>query len=143
MTLGEKIKFYRKQQKITQKQLAEQCSLAEITIRQYEAGKYIPKIGNLQKIASAFNIPLSELLEVNGEYDWEKIAYDFPDSSVLQFQNQIVVPTSPDEENSYRQNINYLTKVLNLDGLIAANAYISKLAKQKQYIKSKEPPTAE
>lgn len=143
MTLGEKIKFYRKQQKITQKQLAEQCNLAEITIRQYEAGKYIPKIGNLQKIASVFNIPLSELLDVNGEYDWDKIAYDFPDSSVLQFGNQILVPACPDEENSYRQNINYLIQALNLDGLIAVNAYVSNLSKQKQYIKDKKPPTAE
>ncbi|MCI8510824.1 MAG: helix-turn-helix transcriptional regulator [Lachnospiraceae bacterium] len=141
MTLGAKIKWYRKQLKITQKQLAEKCNIAEITIRQYEADKYIPKIGNLQKIAVAFNIPLSDLFEVDGEQNWEKIAADFPESSVLQIGNEIHVPVFSDELSSYQKNINNLIVYLNLDGLIATNNYISNLLKQKKY--SIKPPTTE
>lgn len=140
MTVGEKIKFYRKQHKITQKQLGEKCNIAEITIRQYEAGKYIPKIGNLQKICTVLNIPLNELLDVDGEQNWDKIAKDFPDSSVLQIENEIIVPVLTDELHPYRKNINYLLNRLNLDGLIITNAYISKLLKQEKYITHEPPP---
>ena len=41
MTVGQKIKMLRKEKGITQKELAEITRIAEITIRQYEAGKYI------------------------------------------------------------------------------------------------------
>ena len=51
MTVGEKIRKTRKQKKMTQNTLAGLTGLAAITIRQYEANKYIPKIENLSKIA--------------------------------------------------------------------------------------------
>lgn len=63
MTVGEKIRITRKQKGITQNTLAELTGLAAITIRQYEAGKYIPKIENLCKIASALENSLDEFLE--------------------------------------------------------------------------------
>ena len=53
MTVGEKIRKTRKQKKMTQNTLAGLTGLAAITIRQYEAGKYIPKIENLRKISHA------------------------------------------------------------------------------------------
>ncbi len=49
MTIGEKIRKTRKQKKMTQNTLAGLTGLAAITIRQYEAGKYTPKIENLSK----------------------------------------------------------------------------------------------
>lgn len=63
MTVGEKIRKIRKQKKMTQNALAELTGLAAITIRQYEANKYIPKIENLSKIAHALDTSLSEFLE--------------------------------------------------------------------------------
>lgn len=63
MTVGEKIRKTRKQKKMTQNTLARLTGLAAITIRQYEANKYIPKIKNLRKIAHALNTSLSEFLE--------------------------------------------------------------------------------
>lgn len=62
MTAGEKIQAIRKEKKLTQRQLAEQCGLAEITIRQYEAGKYIPKIETVQKISIALEVPVRRLI---------------------------------------------------------------------------------
>ena len=63
MTVGEKIRKIRKKKKMTQNALAELTGLAAITIRQYEANKYIPKIENLSKIAHALDTSLSEFLE--------------------------------------------------------------------------------
>lgn len=63
MTVGEKIRKARKQKKMTQNTLAGLTGLAAITIRQYEANKYIPKIENLSKIARALDTSLSEFLE--------------------------------------------------------------------------------
>ena len=53
MSSSEKIKQFRKAKGLTQKQLADLTGLAEITIRQYEAGKYEPKIDKLRRIAAA------------------------------------------------------------------------------------------
>ena len=72
MTVGEKIRKTRKQKKMTQNTLARLTGLAAITIRQYEANKYIPKIENLRKIAHALDTILSEFLEPGqtiSEYD--------------------------------------------------------------------------
>ena len=63
MTVGEKIRKTRKQKKMTQNTLARLTGLAAITIRQYEANKYIPKIENLSKIAHALDTSLSGFLE--------------------------------------------------------------------------------
>lgn len=65
MTVGEKIKLYRKKNGITQKRLAEMASLNEVTIRGYEAEKYKPKIENLQKIANALDVSISALAPIN------------------------------------------------------------------------------
>ena len=63
MTIGEKIKDYRKKAGFTQKQLAKECGVAEITIRQYESGKRQPRYEQLQIIAKALNMHLFEFLD--------------------------------------------------------------------------------
>ncbi|NBI72164.1 XRE family transcriptional regulator [Clostridiaceae bacterium] len=63
MTIGDKIKTFRKQQKITQKRLSDLTGIHEITIRQYEANKYTPGIENLIKIAVILKAKLSDFLE--------------------------------------------------------------------------------
>lgn len=77
MTVGEKIRKTRKQKKMTQNTLARLTGLATITIRQYEANKYIPKIENLCKIAHALETSLAEFLEsaqTINEYDtWNNL----------------------------------------------------------------------
>lgn len=62
MAIGEYIKFYRKKLKLTQKKLSEITGIAEITIRQYEAGKYEPKNENLYKLANALGVKPIDLL---------------------------------------------------------------------------------
>ena len=82
MTVGEQIKFYRTESNMTQKKLSKLTGIAEITIRQYEAGKYQPKIGNLQKIADILNIPLAALLDIPENSEILDIASRFPSATV-------------------------------------------------------------
>jgi len=59
--IGEAIKRIRKSKRMTQKNLAEKTGIAEITIRQYEAGMYEPKYNNLKKIAEALGVECSDI----------------------------------------------------------------------------------
>ena len=61
MSIADNIKYLRKRKNITQKQLAEASGLAVITIQQYEAGKYEPKIESLYKLSNAFGCNINEL----------------------------------------------------------------------------------
>lgn len=86
MTVGEKIRKIRKQKKMTQNALAGLTGLAAITIRQYEANKYIPKIENLLKITHALETNLPEFLEPDqtiSEYD----IYDDVQNSLIKIND--------------------------------------------------------
>ena len=63
MTLGSKIRKYRKQQGLTQKELAKLSGLNEVTIRSYEADKYNPKYETKVKIAKALKVDIYEFLD--------------------------------------------------------------------------------
>lgn len=67
--VGENIKRFRKKANLTQKELAEKCGFAEITIRQYENGKRAPKIETMQKIATVLAVPISDLIQSSPEID--------------------------------------------------------------------------
>ena len=66
MTFGERLRAFRKQAHLTQKELGEKAGLAEINIRQYEAGKYTPKPESGRKIAVALGVSVSDL------YGWDE-----------------------------------------------------------------------
>ena len=53
--IGEKIKFYRSQKKMTQKELADKIGASYQQISQYERGQRKPKIETLRKIADALD----------------------------------------------------------------------------------------
>ncbi|WP_409968054.1 helix-turn-helix transcriptional regulator [Bengtsoniella intestinalis] len=61
LTIGERIKILRKKRNLTQKGLAKQVGVSEITIRKYEANKFEPKIVTLMALARALDVGVSEL----------------------------------------------------------------------------------
>lgn len=63
MSISANLKKLRKERGLTQKKLGELCGLAEITIRQYESGKYQPKIETIEKIARALKVSVKEIKE--------------------------------------------------------------------------------
>ncbi len=61
--IAENIKFYRKQLKMTQSQLAEKLNGKKSLISNYENGYSTPDIYMLCKLAEIFEISLDELVE--------------------------------------------------------------------------------
>ncbi len=149
MAIGEKIKTIRKAHRVTQKQLSSATGLAEITIRQYEANKYSPKVENLRKIAGALGVSISEFLEpgqILREYNpdddtWNTLTMDEHGNVRQHIQTQITL-------NTFCPNINQQTLLryfdsLNEKGKKEALKRIEELSQLPQYSASKEPPTTE
>lgn len=135
MTVGEQIKFYRTESNMTQKKLSKLTGIAEITIRQYEAGKYQPKIGNLQKIADILNIPLAALLDMPENSEILDIASRFPSATVNESSgNKEFDLVNLDELHAYF--------TLNDKGKRKALSYIDDLSKLPEYTED-EPPANE
>ena len=63
MSLGLKLRQIRKEKKLSQIEVAEKANVAVNSIRLYEANKRQPRMDQLQKIASALEIDVAELLE--------------------------------------------------------------------------------
>ncbi len=62
MTIGKKIRELRKKAGLTQKELGRLSGTSETTIKQYELGKRQPRMEQLQKVATALNIQVNDLL---------------------------------------------------------------------------------
>lgn len=69
MSISENIRRFRKEARLTQKELAAKCGFAEITIRQYETEKREPRAEQLKKIADALGISPAELSVGYGEME--------------------------------------------------------------------------
>lgn len=65
MTIGEQIRYVRKQVGLTQKELGTLSGTSETTIKQYELGKRQPRIEKLQKIAHALGGTISDIFIVD------------------------------------------------------------------------------
>ena len=62
--VGERIRYYRKQQKLTLRELGEKCGFmnrGDVRIAQYENGSRTPKTGTLKRIAAALGVEPEEL----------------------------------------------------------------------------------
>lgn len=70
--LGEKIKKYREEKKITQVEVAKVLGVKPATVSKYEAGTLEPNIESLKKLAELFEISVDELLRED-EFDVSKI----------------------------------------------------------------------
>ena len=63
--VGERIRYYRKRQKMTLRELGEKSGFenrGDVRIAQYENGSRVPRTGTLNRIAKALGIPPEELL---------------------------------------------------------------------------------
>ena len=70
--LGEKIKKYREEKKMTQMEVAEVLGVKPATISKYEAGALEPNIESLKKLAELFGVSVDELLKED-DFDVSKI----------------------------------------------------------------------
>lgn len=67
MQFRERLKKLRKENGITQEQLAEKLNISRQSVAKWERGQSLPNITNLKEIAMIFNITTDELLlnEIN------------------------------------------------------------------------------
>ena len=61
-TVGEKIKFYRKERGLTQKELAEKTKMSRSHIASIEGGAYTPSLTTLSEIANVLGVDSAILL---------------------------------------------------------------------------------
>jgi len=74
MNIGNKIKLYRENNKMTQKEIAEILGVEPATISKYESGMIEPNIESLKKLAETFEITIDELLkDEEDKFDISKI----------------------------------------------------------------------
>ena len=66
MSIGDNIKKYRKQNKLTQKELGNEIDKSPVTVRHYESGYIDPPTSVLKKIAEALNVPTEKLINGSG-----------------------------------------------------------------------------
>ena len=72
--LGEKIKLYRENKKMTQMEIAEYLGVKPATISKYETGTLEPNIESLKKISELFGISIDDLLkDEESQFDINKI----------------------------------------------------------------------
>ena len=55
---GKNIKYFRKEKRLTQKDLQGISGINQSTLTRYENGKLIPRIGTLREIANALDVPI-------------------------------------------------------------------------------------
>ena len=65
--VGEKIRKYREEKGLSQKELADKADVSPSTISKAEGGLFTPSPDKLQRIADALGIPFSELVDLTAE----------------------------------------------------------------------------
>ena len=71
--LGDKIKLYRENKRMTQNEVADILNVSPATISKYESGALEPNIESLKRLAELFEISIDELLSDEKEFDISKI----------------------------------------------------------------------
>ena len=107
MSIGEQIKAMRKIRGLTQKELAEKCSMADSAVRKYESGKIVPKIEMLKRIADALEMPVGAFLPSMGlgESTGSRIKIARERQGVTQAELAEKMGVTPQTISQYERNI--------------------------------------
>lgn len=71
--LGDRIKLYRENKRMTQNEVADILNVSPATISKYESGALEPNIESIKKLAELFGISIDELLSDEKEFDISNI----------------------------------------------------------------------
>jgi len=102
MSIGERIRDYRKKAGLSQKELGQKLDVSQQHIAQYENGKRTPKLDTIQKIATALQIDINTLLE-----------HDYLDESPIYRTHERIGDT--DSELFLEHKKNLLTKDIDFE----------------------------
>ena len=132
-TIGENIKKFRKAKGMTQKELANKCGMAEITIRQYETGKREPRYEQQEIICEALEISMIALVSGTSD-EGDNIMFLAGMQDVLNMAESVNGNTEQLEELidlKMRLLSNY--DILNILGQKKAIEHVEMLAKIPEY----------
>ena len=126
MTIGENIKFFRKQKGLTQKELGKKINMSANSIQRYELGHRDPKSKILDNLAEALGVSRADLLGI------ETKVYDLTDILSKSKGKGRNNPTSEENENlnrskelAYKISTKRIDEINDkaLDGMIAIGFY--------------------
>lgn len=103
MSLGKNIQFLRKQQKVTQEQLAERMSVSRQTVSRWEADEVIPELNKLIELSDMFACKLDNLVREEMTR-YEDIYSEIVIKTVKPFKMGsyvMVTPNPEDDVNAY------------------------------------------
>lgn len=103
MSLGKNIQFLRKQQKVTQEQLAEQMAVSRQTVSKWETDEVIPELSKLIDLSDMFACKLDTLIREDLSAD-EAVYSEITVKTVKPFRMGryvMVTPNPEDDVNAY------------------------------------------
>ncbi|MBL0386924.1 helix-turn-helix transcriptional regulator [Tumebacillus sp. ITR2] len=68
-SVGEKIRRFREERGLSQKELADKADVSPSTISKAEGGIFTPSPDKLQRVSDALGIPFQELIEATAELE--------------------------------------------------------------------------
>lgn len=134
--MGKQIQKYRKEKRLTQRELAEKCGVATGTIQQYELGKRQPRLEQLRVISNALGIALYRLTD--GDYSSfspEELQNDFLKAAIqLDDFHEMIAAKALEEEKVLLSDF----RILNEKGRKEAQKRVSELTELKRYTEIEE-----
>lgn len=132
MNLGKNIQFLRKQQKITQEQLAERMSVSRQTVSKWESDEVIPELNKLIDLSDMFACKLDTLIRENlTAYD--DIYSEIVIKTVKSFRMGRYVMITPNPEEDVNA---YLDTWAQKSGLLEVNPDAKRIGWDFPYISS-------
>ena len=110
MTIGEKIKKARTDAKMTQKELAEKCGMADSAIRKYESGKVTPKLDTIAKIARAMGLYAGDLVDAG---QWGQVQPGEDSETASAAESQLIYHFRTLNDNGQTVAVNGAARPLN------------------------------
>ena len=98
MTIGEKIKYFRKRIGITQAKLAELSGIHPVSIRKYEINKMVPQAAQIDRLAEALGVSSFALAGFENNIRLETVG-DFMGLMIMLIKTKIVSINGEREEN--------------------------------------------
>ena len=106
MSLGKNIQYLRKQNKITQEQLAEIMSVSRQTISRWEAEEIVPELSKIVSLSDVFSCKLDTLVKED-MIDFDDIYSEIAIKKVKAFKMAryvMITPNPEDDVNAYMDN---------------------------------------
>ncbi len=111
MTIGEKIKYFRKRIGITQAKLAELSGIHPVSIRKYEINKMVPQAAQIDRLAEALGVSSFALAGFENNIRLETVG-DFMGLMIMLIKTKIV-SINGEREESGMINANTVSFVIN------------------------------